>query len=381
MEDFEVLSGHETPDAINRLLKVYNKDPYNARVVYHNNDKDSYSYAKVILFKINKYDYDIVCFKISYGISKTNKIYRSEKRVYTIRFRRKSGFWYCGGYIKIRPLTFNDLMGIKVIKDFFTEKYAWVRYVLDSGIRCSQQLNYYRRHKLYSAKKQIINLYGLPYPASKKLHEIGETSFPFLSHNPLESIKYYKEYLINIENINLEWLGDRDKFSLFYDTLKMARQLDKKVNCSWSFKRLKREHDNYARVITDICYIYDNRELKISEIYKDFAEFSGYKLATQTKELAYIGKKLNHCVATYANNVDNGNCAIFDFDEYTLEIRQHWTNGRKELYVGQFRGFSNCNAPYKLEMEVREMLKDFNSTLNEGEEILVEDTNPENLPF
>mgnify|MGYP000895386789 FL=1 len=128
----------------------------------------------------------------------------------------------------------------------------------------------------------------------------------------------------------------------------MAKTLNKKVNCSWSAKRLKLEHDTWAREITDVVFIDGDRELSISEKYLDFSEKSGFKILKTSKEMAHEGRVNNHCVATYISKVENGSCAIYHIDGYTLELRHKWVKGNLELIIGQFRGYKNCEAPKEL---------------------------------
>ena len=72
----------------------------------------------------------------------------------------------------------------------------------------------------------------------------------FKDYNVSDMIKIWKEMkqvLINVENLKPELYENH----LFIDTCKMARTLDRKVNCSWSIKRLTQEHDDWAREITN----------------------------------------------------------------------------------------------------------------------------------
>jgi hypothetical protein len=58
--------------------------------------------------------------------------------------------------------------------------------------------------------------------------------------------------LKNVENLKVDFNNE-----YFMDTCKMAGTLGKVVNCSWSFKRLKLEHDKFAREISQIVLLHE----------------------------------------------------------------------------------------------------------------------------
>ena len=144
--------------------------------------------------------------------------------------------------------------------------------------------------------------------------------------------------------------------------------IDEKVNCSWSSKRLRQEHDNFVKVINDIIFIGADRKMKISDIYLKFSRFSKIEIIQTTKEMAYEGKKQNHCVGTYINKVESGNCGIFRVNGYTLElnadfISQSFPTNSRVLRVGQLRGHSNSNPPESLLNMVVEKVNNFNKEI------------------
>lgn len=109
---------------------------------------------------------------------------------------------------------------------------------------------------------------------------------------------------------------------LFIDTCKMARTLGRKINCKWGLKRLKEEHDSWAMEITNIvldCEV--EYDLSIKPVFVAFAEFSGYKLLKTNKDLLREGMLQHHCVGTYINDVNNGSCAIYHINGYTLQVK------------------------------------------------------------
>jgi hypothetical protein len=142
----------------------------------------------------------------------------------------------------------------------------------------------------------------------------------------------------------------------------MAKTLDKRVNCSWSTKRLKDEHDKWSKEITDIVFTENDRKLTLAQIYLDFAESSGFKILQTTKEMNLEGRRQSHCVATYVKKADGGNCAIYSISDYTLELTKSWINNytKQVLQITQFKGYKNCEAPQELYDMVKSELVKFN---------------------
>jgi hypothetical protein len=187
--------------------------------------------------------------------------------------------------------------------------------------------------------------------------------------------------LIHVDHLR----EDMVRSHYFIDTCKMARTLGKKVNCKWGLKRLKQEHDNWAKLITEIeldCI--EEYEMNIRPLYYSFAEFSGYRLLKTNKEMLMEGMFQKHCVGTYINDVDKGETAIFHVKGYTLQLgveeRQETVREVPEVSLfgdghvvmpqtrhittmkvvnKQFRGKYNESAPSELVEEVKEMLDMF----------------------
>jgi hypothetical protein len=142
----------------------------------------------------------------------------------------------------------------------------------------------------------------------------------------------------------------------------MGKTLNRKVNCSWSARRLKEEHDEWSKEITDIVFTEGDRPLNINDIFIEFSDMSGFNLLTTTKEMNIEGRKQSHCVATYVNKVDSGSCAIYSIDDYTLELNSKWIENytKKVIFINQFRGYKNCDAPKELYNLVLDKLNEFN---------------------
>lgn len=357
---YELLGEKRNPD-IDKLVKLYKEDRYKARVVYMNGDREHYQSHRLALFTKPNGDFNIVYFKKTFGINKINVMYSSERRETNIVYKRGKFHKVVsrGSNKYIQQLTFNNLTmdlhwGVSdIVKQFFIKKFTWLRHMDEKSVLKDMAFNSIVDKKLFSLKKALTYQYQTPYPVAKILHS--------MSHNRdrTKFIKTYLPYIKNIENFNDEWVSN-ELFSLFYDSIKMARVLNKEVNCSWSNKRLKNEHDKWSEQIADIIFTHDNREMNVGQIYKDFQEFSQYPLLTTTKEMAIEGKKQNHCVASYVSSVDNHGCGIYKVDEYTLELRKSYSNGYMLLKLGQLRGWDNKNAPPEMHELVKEHLNSFN---------------------
>lgn len=347
----------ENNSNVNQLLDVYDKNPYYARVIYMNNSKEMYVKHKLVVFEEGK-DFNIVLFKKIIGISKTNIRYTRESRLVNISY--KNGKFYLISNKQVRPLTVHNLrtalhMVDTHVFDYLKTKFTWLNYVLEKEILNNVAFNTIVTKKIYSFKKAIIHSYNVPYPVGKTVHEFITKNYSSQSCYFLSNLKKNLEYLDNITSINLDLIKSNE---IFVDTLRMAKILGRKINCKWGTKRLKEAHDDWSREITNIIYIGNDREMRIREEFKAFAEYSGFNLLTTTKEMYLEGKLNNHCVATYVNKVESLTSGIYHIDGYTLEIRKDWN--LKYLTYGQFRGYNNTSAPTELRIMVEEKIKQFN---------------------
>ena len=362
---------------VEHLFKLYEKDRYTARVVYMN-DPRGYENFRLTLFTEENGDFSIVYFRKKFGISITNRIYNSEKRMMTLTYKGGK-FWLIDntgrGGKSVRPLTMNFLSAcfpifrlgmsesteVEIILNKLEERFSWIRFLREHKVLGNTAFNTIIKNKLYNLKKALQFEYKVPKPVALILHNSED-------HWVKTFTKYYLKYLTNIESLNPEWLeskGINSQISLFRDTVKMAKILDEKVNCSWSNKRLRQEHDNFTKKINDIIFIGSDRQMKINNIYLDFAEHSGFEIIRTTKEIAYEGKKQNHCVGTYVNKVEHGNCGIYRINNHTLELNTKYDKSSRTslLVIGQLRGYSNSNPPKELSNMVNEKVKTFNFDL------------------
>ena len=342
-------------ETVDTLFRIYQKDKFKARVYFMNENSHNFFKHRLVIFEEPNGDFNIVLFKKTYGISKSSIIYNRESRVFSII--KKGNKFYFKNNIGLKPLTFNHLLNCnhyETIKNELIIKLPWLRYLTEFNIMKSVSLNTIYSKKLFSFEKALRHEYKLPYPSAKLLYEIGNTS------NEVKYLRYYIEYLINVENLH-NTLPTYD-FHIFYDTVKMAKTLDRKVNCSWSSRRLKEEHDEWSKEITDIVFTEGDRPLNINNIFIEFSDMSGFYLLRTTKEMNIEGRKQSHCVATYVSKVDNGNSAIYSIDGYTLELNSKWVENytKKLIFINQFRGYKNCDAPKELYNLVLDKLNEFN---------------------
>lgn len=359
--EYELLF-QDSSKSIDTLFDVYRNNPYNARVIYMNNNANSYVTHRLVVFK-DKKNFNIVLFRKKFGISKTNRMYNREVRVSNISY--KNNKFYLIYNKQVRPLTIHNLRTAFIncsdhVINYLIKEFSWIKFIIEKDILSNIAFNTIISKKIYSYKKAIQHTYSLPYNVGKKLDELMQTkSSRNISKN---TFKKSIEYLDNITSLDFELI--KNNFSLFDDTLRMAKMLNEKINCKWKLKRLKEVHDEWSERITDITFIDADRKMSINNIFIKFAEFTNFKLLTTTKEMCLEGKKNNHCVATYVSKVEYGQCGIYHIDGYTLEItKDYYKNG---LSMSQFRGYRNEEAPTELKNMVKEHVDSFNDKYTES---------------
>jgi hypothetical protein len=391
----KVIAENKTAKLI-KLISLYKKNPLFARVSYftsYQKGSSDYIQRRVVLYE-NDENFEFVMYQKTFGISTTSRMFNHESIKCKLTYS-KGKFYHIVGK-SITQMTFNDLdMFVSTfnnlafdthvsftVKEYFINKFTWMRYISETSILQKKAFNTFIRYKLYSLNNAMRHFLKVPLPVVKEIRKAFnglQLSNTESSSNGSHLNHIYQiwdemhKVLVNVENLKAEVICN----PYFVDICKMARTLGKKVNSSWSAKRIKQEHDNWAKEITYI--LMESQEVIVlnhNKLYLDFAEFSGYRILKTNRELMIEGMTQHHCVGTYVGSVERGTCAIFHIKGYTLEVKKrkieeekiHWgfTN-RKEynvtkgpLFIGQFHGFGNQEAPKELILEVASAISAFN---------------------
>jgi hypothetical protein len=403
---FKVLEENK-PAEFNNLIDIYKKDKSKARIYYHLNPNNFQSTRKV-LFEWPNGDFKFVYIRKRLGISCKGNMYSSDKNLMSVIYKGGKFYFYnnCNSNAYVSPLTLNSLVQFEnfntatglLIKNYLVEKFGWIRFLEEHAMFYRISFNTIQSKKLFNLKAMLRHIYKAPYPIASFVHEYNSNT-----SNELKYLKVWTEMrkqLINIENLTRETYRN----SLFQDSCQMAQMVGQKVNCSWSEKRLKQEHDDWSRIITEVML--ENEPLvvlKVAPIYKIFAEFTkknnvwNFELLTTNHELIAEGKRMHHCVGTYSRKVDTGNCAIFRVGGCTLElgvgemIRTLNTNGFMNpiclgIKVLQYRNYGNTQVPQEAMDMVDRTVNEFNAKYPNIENFLNKEQKNEieeaaNLPF
>ena len=393
-------------DKVGEFIELYKEDPYKARVKFFNGNKNAYTFSRLVLFEYENGDFQICNFLIRFGISVTNRMYSTQKKVSSISYRNKK-FWYKGIGGNVMPLGYNnfsefvssneinilnfydpkkqeEVLANSKIVQYFLERFHWFRVVLEYEHKYNITFNTIVSKKLFGIKDLNRHLFKVPYNISLILEKgdfINRVKRDSNGLSKFVALGVILKVLSHIDHLREEMVND----VYFYDTCKMAMTLGYKINCKWGLKRLRQEHDEWARLITQIeldCI--KEFDLNIRPQYFAFEEYSGFKLLKTNKDMLVEGMFQEHCVGTYIDRVDRGECAIFHVDGYTLQlgiservesIREMpdvsvFGNGNvvipvtKNKFVRcfknmQFKGKYNSKPPKELVEYVENMMKSF----------------------
>jgi hypothetical protein len=319
---------------VDELFRLYKESPYKARVKTYNS-RHSISFNRTVLFEKGDEDFEICNFQNTFGISVTNKMYSGQKKISSISYKNGK-FWSIDKFkSNITPLTYNKLLSFiychegktkaalhdSMIFTFFLSRFPWIKMLEEHQISSGVNLNVVKAKKLFSSKDINRHVLGVPNNIANMIIEsnILQTFKGKEGGKYLSEWKELSKYLDGIQNLTLEML----KSHYFVDSCRMARTLGKKVNCRWGAKRLKEEHDAWAREIGNIVLDCEEEyDLKVKPVYHKFAEYSGYKLLKTNKDMLIEGMMQDHCVGTYIDRVDRGECAIFHVEGYTLQVKE-----------------------------------------------------------
>jgi hypothetical protein len=355
-------------DKLEWLLAAYKQDPYKARVLFFNSRPDC-SIQRDVCFERTDGSFEICCFKRTFGMTKTNRIYSREKKVKSLIYKNKKFYFKNGTSLKHAIYT-DIIYNFNFAFDFLQERFAWLRNIKENKYCHNISLSSVITYKLFNADKVLKHLYKVPTSVIKVLtEEYNQINQGYNSNSYISKFdwKRISPFLINVENLKITHFQNH----LFRDAIEMAIKLDRKVNCSWSDKRLKLEHDTWAKELRKIMLEFEPIiQLNPHKIFEDFEQFTGYNMLRTNHELIEEGHKQDHCVAGYGSSVSNGYSGIYQVSGYTLEVsyRVDYYNksnpNKKILNYAQLRGFRNSSAPKELDDTVRSYITAFNNKYN-----------------
>lgn len=367
-------------DKLDWLLDAYKQDPYKARVLFFNSRPDCFI-NRDVCFERTDGSFEICSFRRKFGMSKANRIYSREKKTMSLIYKNKK-FYFKNG-TSLKHAMYTDIhFHFGFAYKFLEEKFTWLRNIKENKYCHNISLSSVMTYKLFNADKVLKHLYKAPLPVINVLTKQYEEKSKGYGHISKNDWKRISPYLTNIENLNVELFTNH----LFRDTIETAIKLNKKINCSWSNKRLKLEHDNWAKELRKIMLEFEPIiQLNPHKIFEDFERFTGYNMLRTNHELIEEGHRQDHCVAGYGSSVSSGYSGIYQVSGYTLEVNYRVDydikmNTKKILSYSQIRGFRNCSPPKELDDTVRSYIKAFNNKydFDEYEKYLRANKAPEN---
>jgi hypothetical protein len=142
------------------------------------------------------------------------------------------------------------------------------------------------------------------------------------------------------------------------DTLRMAHELGRTVNLSWTPRRWKEEHDRLSRAMTLKRLTGENVHYDLSTWLYLLPRFPGY-LIRSSRRLGMEGLRQRHCVAAYHDRIMSGRRAILvvflEGLRWTVEIAL--TNDPdRPLDLLQVKGRFNVNPTPDQRSRIHEIL-------------------------
>ena len=335
---------------VNQLFELYKQDRYKARVKYMSNPQ-GYSYNRLVIFEFGEKDFEITEFENKFGISVTNRIYSSQKKLNSLIY--KKGKFYCinnnGRKRGVTPMTFYGILSFirscesvgyvqpeteallsSKIFEFLVSRFPWIKTVSETEAAYALSFNTIMSKGLTGQKDLLRHVYKVPMNIiniiQKEVTPIAEhNGRPYIrrSNRPrsiYDKLKQWKEIskiLDGVQNLTEEVYHHVH----FDDTCDMAKKLGRKINCRWGVKKLEQMHDEWAKDLRNIlldCEI--EYMMKVRRPFYVLARDTGWKLLFTNKEMLVEGVRQSHCVGGYIDKVERGECAIFHIEGFTLQV-------------------------------------------------------------
>lgn len=157
-----------------------------------------------------------------------------------------------------------------------------------------------------------------------------------------------------------ETVSKEEVESLIKDYIEMSRQMKKKISLRYrSAKKIKDAHDAViveyqSRHTPKIEIPKTSRFLRLRKILPK----EQFEWITSRRRIILEGENMHHCVASYAQSINQDKCAIYSFiypmnqRRYTIEFRE----GAKGYYIAQVQGVCNSGCPEEVRGYIEEWL-------------------------
>ena len=125
-----------------------------------------------------------------------------------------------------------------------------------------------------------------------------------------KDVNHFIEYTMSVGKEN-----SRDKYHILSDMIKEAQILEKKIDFTWSFNRVKEEHKKWTEEIMQVEI--DGLDDQVITNVEKFDRYTPkqFKLLKTQKEVFYEGKTMKHCIYTaYWNSIKNNNYLAYHIE-------------------------------------------------------------------
>jgi len=179
--------------------------------------------------------------------------------------------------------------------------------------------------------------------------------------NPINYVDKFLEY----KNIAKK---TTDYQTYFDDLIKMANDVGQKINFSLNKDNIKEQHD---RILLENLDKMKVKEIHVDDKYLILEKYlpKEFKMIKDGKDLLFEGLTQKHCVNSYSDNINRGDCCILttEYNEkrYTAEIsfgKYNWLDDyNKEIYrINQFKGYANSSVPNELMTKLQDAINEVN---------------------
>lgn len=258
------------------------------------------------------------------------------------------------------------------LSKFINVKDEWVVLEKKLNIKIPKILKTYNIqdvYKLYSVLKNPNEISTLcKYISQINTRQSETEDFSIITINNIKNNSRH-----NLMALVSEMMISDDYYYLISDYINELFQLKDKT-FSFKIKSVKRLQDEHRKTSKRVM-MKGIKNIKVSDIYTEVFKTFPIKaeLITTKKRLLIESIEQDHCVATYANKINNGeSCIISIFWEnkpYTLELSHSKKRG---FTLPQCRGYRNCMPPESLMNLLKEHFKVINKDVPVDEYELVD---------
>ena len=323
--EYELLYSEVNPN-VTKLHEIYKDDPWKARVFFMDKGKDCYLTYRLGYFDRGNGEFSIAYFRKQYGISKTNRMYSSERQVFSLV--HTNGKYHTTFSIfskkQVRLASVEQLSQlptdiVKLVIDKLRPKLPWLRLLGEHNIMHDIPFNTIIKHKLFDYDSALKYMYKVPIKTAHMIHSCE-------NYNIRRNLKHYWQYTTNVGELNPELIENGGAIDLFYETLKLAKVTGFHVDCRWGIVELQTANIALNMQVEETLFTTTDTEFEIDHLFLEYQKKINHEIITNQTRIYNLLRNEGHPLRHTMQSLREKRWCVFTSDGFVYILRNDFTN-------------------------------------------------------